>query len=92
MGVATMTRVEREAFLSETRYGMLSVAREGRGPIAVPIWHRWDAEHGELRFTSGLYSKKGQALAAADRARFHRPGPRPEQGQVRHGRGSGDLR
>ena len=70
MGVATMTRAEREAFLSETRYGMLSVAREGRGPIAVPIWHRWDAEHGELRFTSGLYSKKGQALAAADRASF----------------------
>ena len=37
MGVATLTRAEREAFLSETRYGMLSVAREGRGPIAVPI-------------------------------------------------------
>ena len=70
MGVATMTRAEREAVLSETRYGMLSVAREGRGPIAVPIWHRWDAEHGELRFTSGLYSRKGRALVAAGRASF----------------------
>ena len=70
MGVATMTRAEREALLAETRYGILSVAREGRGPVSVPIWHRWDAEHGELRFTSGLYSRKGRALVAAGRASY----------------------
>ena len=70
MAVGTMTRAEREALLSETRYGVLSVARDGRGPISVPVWHRWDAEHGELRFTSGRYSRKGQALEAAGRASF----------------------
>ena len=65
-----MTRVEREELLSETRCGVLSIAREGRGPIAVPVWHRWDADQGELHFTSGRYSRKGEALAAAGRASY----------------------
>ena len=34
-----MTRTEREAFLAETRVGMLSVNEPGRGPLTVPVWY-----------------------------------------------------
>ena len=64
------TKAEREALLAEPRYGVLSVSREKRGPIAVPVWHRWDAPTGELRLTSGIKTRKGQAMLAAGRASF----------------------
>ena len=31
-----MTRAEREAFLADTRVGILAVEQPGRGPLAVP--------------------------------------------------------
>ena len=64
------TKAGREALLSEPRFGILSVARAERGPVAVPIWHRWDQATGELRFTSGISTKKGEALVREGRASF----------------------
>lgn len=64
------TKEEREALLAEPRHGVLSVSREKRGPIATPVWHRWDADTGELRLTSGLKTRKGQAMLAAGRASY----------------------
>ena len=40
--MATMTKAERNAFLAETRLGILSTL-DGRGdPVAVPVWFEWD--------------------------------------------------
>ena len=64
------TKEKREALLSEPRLGILSIARENKGPLSVPVWHRWDAETEELRFTSGINIRKGEALLAAGRASF----------------------
>ena len=64
------TKEEREALLSEPRFGILSVNREERGPVAMPVWHRWDAPTGELRLTSGIRTRKGEAMVASGRATF----------------------
>ena len=64
------TKERREELLSEPRLGILSIAREKKGPLSVPVWHRWDTETGELRFTSGINIRKGEALLAAGRASF----------------------
>jgi hypothetical protein len=69
MGVG-FTKEKREILLAEPRHGILSVARENRGPVSVPVWHRWDAETGELRLTSGIKTRKGEALVAAGRATY----------------------
>ena len=64
------TQAEREALLAEPRFGIVSVSREKRGPIATPVWHRWDGPTGELRLVSGIKTKKGKAMAAAGRATY----------------------
>ena len=35
-----MTAPEREAFLDERRVGVIATARDGRAPLAVPVWYR----------------------------------------------------
>lgn len=35
----TMTHTEREQFLADVHVGIIGVAEEGRGPLAVPIWY-----------------------------------------------------
>lgn len=37
----TMTAEERETFLAGTHVGVLAVNREGRAPLAVPIWYSY---------------------------------------------------
>lgn len=64
------TKAKREALLAEPRFGILSVSRENRGPIATPVWHRWDAQTSELRLTSGIRSRKGEAMLASGRATY----------------------
>ena len=64
------SKERREALLSEPRFGILSISRENKGPIAVPIWHRWNAATGALHFTSGIATRKGKALVAAGRASY----------------------
>jgi hypothetical protein len=60
-----MTKEEREAFLSDVRYGVLSVEAKGRAPVSVPIWYMF--EDGELFFFSVRSAKKVDLIRAAGR-------------------------
>lgn len=62
-----MSRTEREAFLAETHVGIVSIGEEGRGPLTVPVWYRYEPG-GELRFATGDVSRKARLLARARRA------------------------
>jgi PPOX class probable F420-dependent enzyme len=62
-----MSRAEREAFLAGTHVAVVSIAEEGRGPLAVPVWYRYEPG-GELRFATGPDSRKARLLARAGRA------------------------
>ena len=62
-----MSRAEREAFLAGTHVGVVSIAEEGRGPLAVPVWYRY-APGGEVRFATGDSSRKRRLLERAGRA------------------------
>lgn len=62
-----MTKPEREEFLAGLHVGVLSVAEDGRGPLAIPIWY-WYAPGGDVHMVTGKHSRKAKALAAAGRA------------------------
>src|SRR5262249_10342796 len=61
-----MTRAEREAFLAETRVGVLSVSDDGRGPVIAPVWYHYEPG-GMVRVVTGRNSQKGRLLRAAGR-------------------------
>ena len=63
----TMTREEREAFLADVHVGVLSVAEEGRGPCAVPVWYRYTPGD-VVRITVPPESRKTGLLRKAGRA------------------------
>jgi PPOX class probable F420-dependent enzyme len=54
--MASMSDEEREAFLADTRYGILSMVQRDGSPLAVPVWFEWDGESVRM-FTSGLSAK-----------------------------------
>ncbi|HWP66940.1 MAG TPA: pyridoxamine 5'-phosphate oxidase family protein [Candidatus Limnocylindria bacterium] len=62
-----MSPAEREAFLADTHVGIVSVAEEGRGPLAVPVWYRY-VPGGELVFATAETSRKLGLLRRAGRA------------------------
>jgi len=62
----TMTRAEREAFLSDLHVGVIAIERAGRPPLCVPIWYDYDPAVGVWVIT-GEDSQKGRALAEARR-------------------------
>src|SRR5262245_24274067 len=62
----SMTRSEREAFLSAVHIGVISIERAGRPPLAVPIWYDYDPTIGVWVIT-GKDSEKGRALGEAGR-------------------------
>lgn len=62
-----MTRKEREAFLADTRVGILAVQQPGRGPLAVPVWYHY-APGDVVRVVTGPDSEKAHLLRAAGRA------------------------
>jgi len=67
MANPTMLRSERETFLAGTHVGVLAVAEAGRGPLAVPVWYRY--EPGDVvRITVPSGSRKVALLRAAGRA------------------------
>ena len=57
MSTTTMTKSEREAFLAETRVGIVSIAEAGRGPLTVPVWYHYEPG-GVVRFVTGGASRK----------------------------------
>lgn len=61
-----MSRAQREAFLAETHVAVISVAREGRGPLSVPVWYRYEPG-GTIRFVTGGSSKKADLIRKAGR-------------------------
>jgi nitroimidazol reductase NimA-like FMN-containing flavoprotein (pyridoxamine 5'-phosphate oxidase superfamily) len=62
-----MSRAEREAFLAGTHVGVLAVGEPGRGPLAVPVWYRY--EPGDVvRITVPAGSRTVALLRAAGRA------------------------
>jgi PPOX class probable F420-dependent enzyme len=38
-----MSHEEREAFLADLHVGILSIQRDRKGPLALPIWYQYDA-------------------------------------------------
>jgi PPOX class probable F420-dependent enzyme len=62
-----MSRAEREAFLAGTHVGIVSIAEDGRGPLAVPVWYGY-VPGGEVRFATGGTSRKHGLLQRAGRA------------------------
>lgn len=67
MSNPSMSRAEREAFLAQTRVGILSVEEPGRGPCATPVWYRY-APGGAIRLTLESTSRKAGLLRKAGRA------------------------
>ncbi|MGI9433069.1 MAG: pyridoxamine 5'-phosphate oxidase family protein, partial [Myxococcota bacterium] len=61
-----MTNEERDRFLAEPRYGMLTILRSDGSPIAVPVWFDWTGEVVNM-FTS-VVSPKIKRLQADPRA------------------------
>jgi nitroimidazol reductase NimA-like FMN-containing flavoprotein (pyridoxamine 5'-phosphate oxidase superfamily) len=61
-----MSRPEREAFLAGVHVGVISIAQEGRAPLAAPIWYDYTPERGVWVIT-GESSRKGRLLAVAGR-------------------------
>ena len=61
-----MTKQEREDFLAGVHVGILSVSEDGRGPHAVPVWYLYEPG-GELRFSTGIRSKKARLIKKVGR-------------------------
>jgi len=62
-----MTRAEREEFLADTHVAAVSIAEDGRGPLTVPVWYRYEPG-GELFFVTGGRSRKADLLRRTGRA------------------------
>lgn len=62
-----MSRAEREVFLADTHVAIVSIAEEGRGPLAVPVWYRY-VPGGEVVFATADTSRKRRLLDRAGRA------------------------
>jgi nitroimidazol reductase NimA-like FMN-containing flavoprotein (pyridoxamine 5'-phosphate oxidase superfamily) len=61
-----MTKEEREAFLADVHVGIISVAEDGHGPLAVPVWYFYEPG-GEVRIITARASRKGKLLERAGR-------------------------
>jgi PPOX class probable F420-dependent enzyme len=68
MADTDMTTDEREAFLAGLHVGVLSVAREGKGPLALPIWYLY--EDGDVVISMDGTSVKADLLRKRGRAAF----------------------
>ena len=66
MAELNMTTEEREAFLADVHVGILSIARTGKGPLALPIWYQY--EDGHVFIGMGGNSLKAKLLRRAGRA------------------------
>ena len=63
---AAMSKEEREAFLADLHVGIVSIAREGRGPLTVPIWYDYEPG-GDVWMLTSPSSLKGKALEGVTR-------------------------
>lgn len=61
-----MTQQQREEFLASLHVGIISIAQDGMGPLAVPIWYAYEPG-GEVWLVTAHDSRKGQLLEKAGR-------------------------
>ena len=66
MADISMTHDEREAFLTDVHVGILAIARNDKGPLALPIWYIY--EDGVVIIGMDGNSLKAKLLRAAGRA------------------------
>ena len=64
-----MSKEQREAFLADTRIGIVSVGETGRGPLTVPVWYQYEPG-GVLQFATGRDSRKAKLIEKASRISF----------------------
>ena len=62
----SMTKDEREAFLTDLHVAVISITDEGRGPLAVPVWYSYKPG-GEVHVTTEGSSRKARLLRQAGR-------------------------
>jgi len=75
MASTDMTSTEREQFLADVRVGILAIERDGKGPLALPVWYEY--VDGEIVITMGDDSAKAKLLRRARRATFTVQDERP---------------
>ena len=75
MADTDMTDAERDAFLSDVRVGILAIERDGKGPLALPVWYQYD--DGDIVITMGDDSAKARLLRRSGRATFTVQDERP---------------
>lgn len=63
---SSMTGTEAQQFLSELHVGVVAIARDGRAPLAVPIWYDYEPG-GNLKLLMGPDSLKARLLSSAGR-------------------------
>lgn len=70
MSALDMTNDEREAFLAGLHVGVLSIGRERKGPLALPIWYMYDpsVDGGAVVLSMDGASLKARLLGARGRA------------------------
>lgn len=61
-----MTKEEREAFLAETHVAVVSIAEDGRGPLTVPVWYRYEPG-GDVLIGTGRDTRKAELIRKAGR-------------------------
>ena len=60
-----MSLAEREAFLADIHVGVVSIGREDKAPLTVPIWYEYEPG-GKVWMITGTSSLKAAALASTD--------------------------
>ena len=63
-----MTPTEIDEFLADVHVGVLSIQRDGKGPLAVPIWYQYD--DGDIVLLMSGSSAKAKLLRRHGRATF----------------------
>ena len=61
-----MTVKEREQFLSDVHVGIVSISRNEKGPLTVPIWYDY-TPGGDVWMITGKNSIKGRLVANSER-------------------------
>ena len=71
-----MTSEERQAFLADTRVGIISIPEEGHGPLTVPVWYNYQPG-GLVCVWTGIKTRKARLLHKAKRISFCVQDPTP---------------
>lgn len=66
MAYTDMTIDEREAFLADLHVGILSINRDGKGPLSLPIWYQY--ADGEVTISISSSSLKAALIRRHGRA------------------------